>query len=159
LMPSKSVWLRLDCRILSSQPPPGTPTTVARLTQAVPSDDDRTAETSLLSMMKPVLLACLLIQLCIQVLANAEKAIFVAPRHPAPAATDLASLCLPRLSPAQPSLHTQLPVCAVDHELPANRSTVSWYLLDHLTADQRYEVRVCWVATVMIMLPCFPYSL
>jgi hypothetical protein len=93
--------------------------------------------------MRQILLALLAVCHCARVLANTEKTIFLAPSWQGLAATDLASLCLPTLSPAQPILRTQLPVSAVGEGVAS-----SWFLLNQLNTGQRYEVRVCWVATV-----------
>lgn len=95
-------------------------------------------------------LSLLLLQLVstIQVQANTEKTIFVAPSsisipnvHPG-----LDDLCLDVLSLNKSSLHVQLPVAFPTKEAP--RGIQSWYLLDQLQPGQRYELRVCWVATV-----------
>lgn len=84
----------------------------------------------------------------IQVRANTEKTIFVAPSslpipnvHPG-----LDNLCLDVLSPNQSSRHVQLPVAFPTEKAP--QGIQSWYLLDRLQPGQRYELRVCWVATV-----------
>jgi hypothetical protein len=80
--------------------------------------------------------------------ANTEKTIFLAPPpitlpnvHPG-----LGDLCIDSLSPEKSTVQTQLPVSFPNKTLPRGRE--SWYLLDRLRAGQRYEVRVCWVATV-----------
>lgn len=95
---------------------------------------------------------CVLFSFTSRALANTEKTIFIAPRQPVPASTDLASLCLPVLSPAQSILRTRLQVTAVGKEAAQDRRTASWYILNHLTSGQRYEARVCWVATVRLSL-------
>lgn len=84
------------------------------------------------------------------VVANTEKILFVAPssvqlprERP-----DLDDLCLDTLSPAQPSLSTSLPVVFPTTESP--NGTESWYLLDYLMPRDRYELRVCWLATVSL---------
>lgn len=90
----------------------------------------------------------LLLSLASIVRANTEKTIFVAPSfiphsnvHPG-----LDSLCLDVLSPNNSTLHVQLPVAFPTKAAP--RGLQSWYLLDRLQPGQRYELRVCWVATV-----------
>lgn len=95
----------------------------------------------------------LLLQLASIAQANTEKTIFVAPSsislpnvHPG-----LDDLCLDVLSPINSSLHVQLPVAFASKEAP--RGIQSWYLLDRLQPGQRYELRVCWVATVSSHLP------
>ncbi|KAG9232094.1 hypothetical protein BJ875DRAFT_96803 [Amylocarpus encephaloides] len=80
-------------------------------------------------------------------LANTEKVIFLGPPninvpldHPT-----IGDLHLDTLSPEHWSLRTHIRA-----EFPTNSSKyghASWYLLDHLRAGQRYEVRVCWAAT------------
>jgi hypothetical protein len=87
------------------------------------------------------------IQLVSRTIANTEKVIFLAPTDVhEPAA--LASLCLPSLTPEQPALYTQLPIYALEGGQVDKRATQDWYLLSQLRAGQRYEVRVCWAATV-----------
>lgn len=84
------------------------------------------------------------------VLANTEKTIFLGPEpvtipltHPT-----LSDLRLHTLTPAPANgtLRTQLPAQFPSPEHP--EGTVTWLLLDNLAPHQRYEVRVCWAATV-----------
>lgn len=81
-------------------------------------------------------------------LANVEKTIFLAP----PLATipseapDVDDLGLERLSPENPVVRTQLNASFPTTEAP--KGTDSWFFLENLTPGQRYEVRVCWLATV-----------
>lgn len=96
----------------------------------------------------------LLLQLASVAKANTEKTIFVAPSsitlpnvHPG-----LDNLCLDVLSPNNSSLHVQLPVAFPNEESP--RGIQSWYLLDRLQPGQRYELRLCWVATVSTHFLC-----
>lgn len=85
------------------------------------------------------------------VLANTEKTIFLGPdtvrvspsQHP-----NLEDLRLDTLTPQNWSLRTALPRIFPTASHPAGRAT--WLLLDGLTKDQRYEVRICWAATVCI---------
>lgn len=95
----------------------------------------------------------LLLVLQIQcVWGNTEKVIFLAPsslqipvEHPT-----LEDLQLEALSPQQWSLRTHTAA-----EFPTNASkygTESWYLLHSLQEGQRYEVRICWAATVNYQL-------
>lgn len=82
------------------------------------------------------------------VLANTEKAIFLGPEslqvptaHPT-----LEDLQLEVLSPQRLSLRTHIAA-----EFPTNDTKYgqsSWLLLQDLQEGQRYEVRVCWAATV-----------
>jgi hypothetical protein len=88
------------------------------------------------------------------VFGNTEKVIFLAPsslqipvEHPT-----LEDLQLEALFPQQLSLRTY-----IEAEFPTNSSKYgkeSWYLLHDLQEGQRYEVRICWAATVNI----FNYS-
>ena len=80
--------------------------------------------------------------------ANVEKTVFLAPagthvpaQHP-----NLDDLHLDVLSPLQWSLRRQLQAEFPTHN--ATKGIESWYLLDGLHAGQRYEVRICWRATV-----------
>ena len=81
-------------------------------------------------------------------LANVEKTIFVAPPtvnipHQHPTIDDLH---LDVLTPDNWSLRTRLAADFPTDKAPEGR--ISWFLLDNLTPSQRYEVRVCWPATV-----------
>ena len=80
--------------------------------------------------------------------ANVEKVVFrgpkaipIPPEHP-----NLDDLHLATLSPHRPYLRTQLQ--AAFPSGGADKGEVSWFLLENLRAGQRYEVRVCWAATV-----------
>lgn len=82
------------------------------------------------------------------VVANTEKVIFLAPEntqipleHPT-----LEDLQLDSISPQHWSLRTH-----VSATFPTNSSKnglSSWFLLHRLKEGQRYEVRICWAATV-----------
>lgn len=94
--------------------------------------------------------APLLLVRAAHVAANTEKTIFKAPAaitipdvHPG-----LDDLCLDTLSPSASPLRTKLSVSFPSEEQP--RGTESWFLLNGLVPNQRYEVRVCWVATVRL---------
>ena len=95
------------------------------------------------------LLLCLLSTAPVAV-ANVEKTIFVAPAPvPMPLAhLTLADLRIDTLTPQTPSVNTRLAARFPTPALPAGEAT--WLLLDGLAADQRYEVRVCWTATVRL---------
>ena len=86
--------------------------------------------------------------------ANVEKTIFVAPLPWAVPAENAAidDLGLDRLSPADYMLRTNLNASFPTDEEP--QGTESWFYLEDLTPGQRYEVRICWMATVL-----FPFSL
>jgi len=84
--------------------------------------------------------------------ANTEKVIFLGPNptqipveHPT-----LEDLRLEALSPEHWSLRTH-----VQAEFPTDSSKYglsSWYLLHGLKEGQRYEVRICWAATVSFFI-------
>lgn len=83
--------------------------------------------------------------------ANVEKVIFTAPAR-LPTTPELPpSLKLNILSRDQSTLRTHLSVAFPTSSAPAGLQ--SWYLLDSLVPDRRYEVRICWAATVCVM--CF----
>ena len=82
---------------------------------------------------------------------NVEKTIFLAPapihishQHP-----NLEDLNLEALSPSTAELRRQLP--AAFPELANPKGSEAWFLLDRLTQHQRYEVRICWAATVSLL--------
>jgi hypothetical protein len=82
------------------------------------------------------------------VLGNVEKTIFVAPpaisiptAHP-----NLDDLSLIFLSPLQLSARTRLNASFPTED--SLRGTEHWFLLDGLSPGTRYEVRICWLATV-----------
>jgi hypothetical protein len=88
----------------------------------------------------------------VSALANTEKAIFLGPapiaiplEHP-----NIDDLHLARLSPSKLSFRTRLEV-----SFPPDgngKGTESWYLLHGLKEGQRYEVRICWAATVCLKI-------
>jgi hypothetical protein len=86
--------------------------------------------------------------------ANVEKTIFVAPRpEPVPAESPVIDdLGLERLSPEEFRLRTNLNASFPTQQLPDG--TESWFFLEGLNPGQRYEVRVCWLATVSSLFPC-----
>jgi len=84
------------------------------------------------------------------VVANTEKAIFLGPRslHVPSEHPSLEDLKLEALSPQQWSIRTHIKA-----EFPTNSSKYgqsSWMLLHKLHEGQRYEVRICWAATVYL---------
>ncbi|CAG7991675.1 unnamed protein product [Penicillium nalgiovense] len=92
--------------------------------------------------------------------ANVEKTIFLAP---APATVpseepDLDDLGLERLSPQRPVVRTRLNASFPTTEAPDG--TDSWFFLENLNPGQRYEVRVCWLATqpTTFTLTTYPLS-
>ena len=90
--------------------------------------------------------------------ANVEKTIFLAP----PAATipsqepDLDDLGVERLSPKAPVVRTRLNASFPTTKAP--EGTDSWFFLESLTPGQRYEVRICWLATVWTTPEPFYFS-
>lgn len=80
---------------------------------------------------------------------NVEKTIFVAPLPWAIPAESAAidDLGLDRLSPADFMLRTRLNASFPTDEEPYG--TESWFYLEDLMPGQRYEVRICWMATVL----------
>jgi hypothetical protein len=85
------------------------------------------------------------------VLGNVEKTIFVAPPPTTMPETGptLDNLCLNKLQPSSPKLRTPLPVKFPHKETP--HGLQSWYILDNLSPGKRYEVRICWPATVRVL--------
>ncbi|KAF7119219.1 hypothetical protein CNMCM5793_008964 [Aspergillus hiratsukae] len=79
-------------------------------------------------------------------IANVEKTIFLAPQPSPIPSTDstLDDLGLERLSPSYPTLRTYL---NASFPTPDSPGTDSWYFLENLTPGQRYEVRICYLAT------------
>lgn len=80
--------------------------------------------------------------------ANTEKVIFLGPEPvniPAQS-TSLAALNIDTLTPVNYSLRTHLDAIFPTEDFPRGKET--WLILDNLTESQRYEVRVCWLATV-----------
>jgi hypothetical protein len=85
--------------------------------------------------------------------ANVEKTIFLGPSpvtlpNVRPSLDDLR---LHVLSPLHTILPTQLPVQFPSESAPRGRE--SWYLLQQLEEGRRYEVRICWPATVGTITP------
>lgn len=84
---------------------------------------------------------------------NVEKTVFLAPeaihipqQHP-----NLEDLQLEVLSSSKLQLRRQLPAVFPTSSSP--RGAEAWFLLDRLTQHQRYEVRICWAATVSHLTP------
>ncbi|ROW02575.1 hypothetical protein VPNG_07883 [Cytospora leucostoma] len=79
--------------------------------------------------------------------ANVEKTIFLGPepvniphQHPT-----LSDLNIDSLTPETWSLRTHLEAIFPTEDLTKGKST--WLILDNLSEGQRYEVRICWLAT------------
>ncbi|KAF7189205.1 hypothetical protein HII31_09627 [Pseudocercospora fuligena] len=79
-------------------------------------------------------------------LANTEKVIFTAPKAITlpDSGPHLQALGLSVISQANSTLATSLSVAFPSKDRP--RGLDSWYLLNDLEEDRRYEVRVCWAA-------------
>jgi hypothetical protein len=86
--------------------------------------------------------------LAVPAIANVEKTIFTAPDSTSfgDARPNLIDLRLNILSSQRLSVRTVLPVIFPTEKHP--RGLSSWYILDSLRPGQRYEVRICWAATV-----------
>lgn len=82
--------------------------------------------------------------------ANVEKVIFSAPETIALPAThpNLDDLYTIVLSPSMTSVRMQVNASFPSASLP--KGTQTWLLLDDLNPSRRYEVRVCWLATVRL---------
>jgi hypothetical protein len=87
--------------------------------------------------------------LAVPAIANVEKTIFTAPDSTnfGDARPNLIDLRLDILSSQRLSVRTVLPVIFPTEKHP--RGLSSWYILDSLRPGQRYEVRICWAATVI----------
>lgn len=88
--------------------------------------------------------------LAVPAIANVEKTIFTAPDSTnfGDARPNLIDLHLDILSPERLSVRTLVPVIFPTEK--HTRGLSSWYILDSLRPGQRYEVRICWAATVSI---------
>lgn len=79
--------------------------------------------------------------------ANVEKVIFVAPAAEPPRRdASIDNLLLTPLSESQPSVRTHINASFPAEESPMGTET--WFLLEGLRPERRYEVRICWLATV-----------
>lgn len=84
--------------------------------------------------------------------ANVEKTIFLGPEpvNIPNQQPSLSTLNIDTLTPDDWSLRTHLEAAFPTAE--SERGTSSWFILDNLTEGQRYEVRICWLATVSSFL-------
>lgn len=80
--------------------------------------------------------------------ANVEKTIFLGPEpvNIPNQQPSLSTLNIDTLTPEDWSLRTHLEAKFPTEEF--KRGSSSWFILDNLTEGQRYEVRICWLATV-----------
>lgn len=80
--------------------------------------------------------------------ANVEKTVFLTPAVPSTSHIDLGVLDLDVLSPSKRVIRRRLPAIFANSTYPLG--TITWLLLEDLAGQQRYEVRVCWAATVCL---------
>lgn len=94
--------------------------------------------------------------------ANVEKIIFLAPSVVSTKAyVNLTTLDLDVLSPSKKVIRRRLPASFANSTNP--QGTTTWLLLEDLVGKQRYELRLCWAATVslrpfMILLLSFAFK-
>ena len=96
-----------------------------------------------LTMRTPILtlVSCLLCTIT-HVIANTEKVIFIAP--PAPLEPLETHRALETLSPSKPALRR------VEVQLSFDHPTEEFFALEFLDIGRKYEVRVCWPASVCL---------
>lgn len=89
---------------------------------------------------------------CTPALGNVEKVIFLGPEpvdiHNPQLQPNIDSLRLEVLSPLNTTIRRQVAATFPSPTLP--KGTETWFLLDRLRLQQRYEVRICWAATVRL---------
>lgn len=80
--------------------------------------------------------------------ANVEKTIFLGPEpvNIPDQQPSLSSLNIDTLTPEDWSFRTHLEAIFPTAEFERGKS--SWFILNNLSEGQRYEVRICWLATV-----------
>ena len=83
------------------------------------------------------------------VLANVEKVVFLGPRQSAICRNqfDIHLLGHTVLSPSRSSVRQYL-TATFPSQSTLWRGSESWVILDALEEGKRYEVRICWIATV-----------
>ena len=83
------------------------------------------------------------------VLANVEKVIFLGPRQPVTRHNllDIHNSGHPVLNHSRSSIRKHL-IASFPSETNSWRGSESWVILDALEEGKRYEVRICWSATV-----------
>ena len=92
--------------------------------------------------MQPALILFTLVSLSACVLANTEKVVFIAP--PAPLEPLEMQRVLLTLSPSKPAARQ------IELQLSFEKPTVEFFALESLDIGRKYEVRVCWPASVKI---------
>lgn len=96
------------------------------------------------------LLGLVLASPLLHVRANTEKVVFVAPAsEPSPSDASIDNLLLTSFSEAFPSARTYINASFPSKD--SERGTESWFLLEQLQPGRRYEVRICWLATVSLL--------
>ncbi|KAL2260779.1 hypothetical protein VTK26DRAFT_5133 [Humicola hyalothermophila] len=108
----------------------------------------------------PGRILAILLLLIAPILANVEKTIFLGP-EPVNARLShslLSTLTLHTLTPTNGAIRARLAAQFPSTTHPSG--TATWLILDKLTPNQRYEVRVCWPATqpTAFTLDTFPLS-
>jgi hypothetical protein len=95
------------------------------------------------TIMKPrlFLLIAFALALSTRVFANTEKVIFIAP--PAPLEPLEFHRALETLSPSKPAVRR------IEIQLSFERPTEEFFALESLDIGRKYEVRVCWPASVI----------
>lgn len=108
--------------------------------------------------MLPASLICLTLGTSLAT-ANVEKTIFLGPEpvNIPNQQPSLSTLNIDTLTPDDNnwSLRTHVEASFLTEDF--SRGTSSWFILDNLTEGQRYEVRICWLATVSFP-PCLTHS-
>lgn len=91
----------------------------------------------------------LFISVCI---CNVEKTIFIAPTALiTPNDVGIGNLLLTSINPTHRSIRTYLNASFPSDDEP--KGTQTWALLEGLCPGQRYELRICWLATVGLISP------
>jgi len=87
------------------------------------------------------------------VVANVEKTIFVAPAESTLAidGPSLENLCLKSLTPKESDRKIRISLPASFPTKDKSLGESSWSILQNLKPGQRYEVRICWSATVCVL--------
>ncbi len=85
--------------------------------------------------------------------ANVEKTIFLGPQ-PETIPSQPPSLDTLRLDVLEPGSWSVRTHVAAEFPRAGAEGKATWLLLDNLAAGQRYEVRICWAATVRVDRRC-----
>jgi len=82
--------------------------------------------------------------------ANVEKTIFLGPEpvNIPNQQPSLSTLNIDTLTPDDNNWSLRTQIEASFPTADSQRGSSSWFILDNLTEGQRYEVRICWLATV-----------